>query len=62
MELKTVFKECADEAGHELPRDYFFGVALEVLDSRFGHADRPIVQGIGKAAICSTNRAESWRG
>jgi hypothetical protein len=44
MELKTIFKECADEAGHELPRDYFLGVALEVLDSRFGHADRPIVQ------------------
>ena len=43
MELKPIFNERADEAGLELPRDYFLGVALEVLDSRFGHADRPIV-------------------
>jgi hypothetical protein len=42
MELKTILRERSDEAGYELPRDYFLGVALEVLDSRFGHADHPL--------------------
>jgi hypothetical protein len=55
MELKTAFGERSDEAGHELPRDYFLGVALEVLDSRYGHADRPTVPpdpaGGGKRAL-----------
>jgi hypothetical protein len=57
MELKTIFKERSDEAGHELPRDYFLGVALEVLDSRFGHAEHSIVQpdlaSSGKRALTS---------
>jgi hypothetical protein len=42
MELKTILRERSDDAGHELPRDYFLGVALEVLDSRFGHADHSL--------------------
>ncbi|MDQ5849246.1 MAG: hypothetical protein M3544_09820 [Pseudomonadota bacterium] len=49
MELKPI-RERSDEAGHELPRDYFLGVALEVLDSRFGHADHSIVTRTSPAA------------
>lgn len=49
-ELKPIFRERSDEAGHELPRDYFLGVALEVVDSRFGHADRSIVNRTSPAA------------
>jgi hypothetical protein len=55
MELKTILRERSDRAGHELPRDYFLGVALEVLDSRFGHADHsledPDLASSGKRAL-----------
>lgn len=57
MELRTILRERSDDAGHELPRDYFLGVALEVLDSRFGHADHllehPDVSSDGKRALAS---------
>lgn len=42
MELKPIFRRRSDEAGLELPRDYFLAVGVEILDSRFGHSDRPV--------------------
>jgi hypothetical protein len=60
MELKTILRERSDGAGHQLPRDYFLGVALEVLDSRFGHADhsleQPDLSSSGKRALTSIFR------
>jgi hypothetical protein len=57
MQLKTILRERSDDAGHGLSRDYFLGVALEVLDSRFGHADHllehPDLSSNGKRALAS---------